>query len=103
MEEVLTRCAFTLASSAVRVYHSTMYLIGLGIESDLQKALDYFELSASQGNENAQYALELMYSNGWGVKQVDEKAAAYRAQRAERKPLMGEAVLIALKEKFAKA
>ena len=47
------------------------------MKRDYDKALEYFELSAKQGNSYAQYNSGMMYDHGHGVKVNNEKAKEY--------------------------
>lgn len=46
-----------------------MYQVGLGVEKDLVKAVNYYQQAASLGFSAAQYNLGLLYQSGLGVKQ----------------------------------
>ena len=46
-----------------------MYYNGLGVEKDYQKAKEWYEKAAAQGNARAQTNLGDMYYNGEGVSQ----------------------------------
>ena len=51
-----------------------MYLTGMDIDQDLEKALSYFEYSASKENAIGLYSLACMYENGQGVEADIDKA-----------------------------
>lgn len=51
-----------------------IYANGFGVEQNYQKAFEWFEQSANQGDIEALYNLGIMYQNGQGVKQDDKKS-----------------------------
>ena len=60
------------------------YISGnLGFEQDDKKAAYWFQLSADQGDEFAQYAIGIMYRDGNGVPQDKRKGMFYLKQAAE--------------------
>ena len=46
-----------------------MYYLGNGVRQDYQKARQWYEKAAVQGNSSAQFCLGLMYETGKGVRQ----------------------------------
>jgi len=54
-----------------------LYKLGEDIEKDYVRAVNWYELSAAQGNHNAMYNLGLMYQNGFGVKQNYDAAFSW--------------------------
>ena len=54
-----------------------IYHLGLGLEKDYQKAKEYYELSANQGNSYAQNNLGYLYCNGLGLEKDVKKAKYY--------------------------
>ena len=48
-----------------------MYETGTGVPKDYKKAIEYYTLSANQGNADAQNNLGNMYKNGRGVPKQD--------------------------------
>jgi TPR repeat protein/predicted acylesterase/phospholipase RssA len=53
------------------------YLLGIGVEKDEKKAIEYFEMAAKQGNINAQLSLGKCYLDGYGVEKDVKKAVQY--------------------------
>lgn len=58
-----------------------VYLKGLGVDKDYQKALECYKKGADIGHATAQHQLGYMYENGLGVK-VDNKLALEWYQKA---------------------
>ena len=58
-----------------------MYLTGHGIPQDLEKAVQYFNVSAQMKCSSGQYWLGICYLKGWGIYQ-DMNAAIYWLQQA---------------------
>ena len=58
------------------------HLLGIGVEKDYKKAMEWFMISAKDGNEFAQANIGLMYSDGKGVKQDYKKAAEWFSKSA---------------------
>lgn len=56
------------------------------METDVQKAMDWWEKSAELGNANALYNLGVMYINGHGVQQDTYKAIDYFTKAKELDP-----------------
>ena len=54
-----------------------VYSNGLGVGSDLQQAIHWYELAAKQGHIDAQYNLGVAYSTGKGVNSDNIKAAGW--------------------------
>ena len=50
---------------------------GAGVDQSYQRARELFELAASQGQADAQFALGCLYKDGQGVDQSYERAAEY--------------------------
>lgn len=61
----------------------TMFFKGLGTSVDKQKAVEYFEKSAEQGNQYAKRLLALEYLNGKNIKQNIEKGIAMLTECAD--------------------
>ena len=53
------------------------YLNGHGVIQDLKKAVEYFEISAKNGNSNSQYYLGYCYHFGKGISQDYTKAVEW--------------------------
>ena len=51
-----------------------MYLLGQGIDTDYDMALEWFNKAAAQGEHIAQYQLGVMYAEGKGVDQSNVQA-----------------------------
>jgi len=61
-----------------------MYLRGLGVAQDYQKAFKWFRLAAVQGFVDAQFNLGAMYTEGQGIPQdYGEAAKWYRLAAAQ--------------------
>jgi len=54
-----------------------MYENGRDVPQDDNKAVEYYQLSADQGNASAQFNLGRMYQTGRGIPQDDNKAVEY--------------------------
>jgi len=54
-----------------------MYEDGEGVDQSYQRAVELYELAATQGYAMAQYNLGIMYQEGQGVEQSYERAAEY--------------------------
>jgi TPR repeat protein len=59
-----------------------MYDNGLGVEQSYEKAFEYYEQAAQQGDTSAMAHLGVMYANGLGVDQSYERAVEYYEQAA---------------------
>lgn len=55
---------------------------GAGVEPNPTKAKEWFEKSAKQENDEAQYHLGLMYEKGFGVHVDNDKAAEWYERAA---------------------
>ena len=53
------------------------YYYGVGVDQSCQRAIELWELAASQGNPEAQYHLGIIYKDGEGVDQSYERAKEY--------------------------
>ena len=51
-----------------------MYNQGQGVRQDYQKAKEWYQKAANQGNATAQYNIGVMYAQGQGVRQDYRKA-----------------------------
>ena len=60
-----------------------MYLKGIGVEKDEEKASEWYEKSAKLNYAPAQYNLALMYFNGLGVEKDEEKAFEWYEKSAK--------------------
>ena len=58
-----------------------MYEISEGIARDLAKAATWYEQAARQGHAEAQLNLGVLFENGEGVPQSDERAAYWYSTR----------------------
>ena len=58
-----------------------MYEIGMGVDADLERAAQYFSEAAELGNEEAMYAIAVMYLTGTG-KPLDPDAGREWLQRS---------------------
>jgi len=56
-----------------------LYQYGLGVERDMDLAIEWFEKAAHQGQPDAQVAIGDLYKDGlWGAPDLEEAAAWYR-------------------------
>jgi TPR repeat protein len=53
-----------------------LYEKGLGVQRDMQQALNLYQSAAGKGNAEAQFLIGQMYEKGWGVNQ--DYTAAFR-------------------------
>ena len=60
-----------------------MYKFGHGVEESYEKAAEWFQKAAKQGDYRAQNDLGEMYQYGFGVEQSDEKAREWFQKAAE--------------------
>lgn len=60
-----------------------MFKKGQNIDQDLSEAARWYELSAKQGDADAQFSIAFMYDQGQGVSQCDELAAMWYQKAAE--------------------
>jgi len=56
--------------------------MGLGVSKNYEKAVEWYNKSAEQGNMQAQYNLGIMYEDGIGVPQSNEKAMEWYRKAA---------------------
>jgi TPR repeat protein len=68
---------------AAQFYMGRLTAMGLGVEQDLPKATEWFQLSAKQGHVEAQAVLGLHYMEGIGVAQSYAEAARWSTLAAE--------------------
>lgn len=61
-----------------------MYALGYGTEQDFQKAAEWYEKAAVDGNPFAAYALGCLYRRGQGVEKDEARAIAYFQAAAAR-------------------
>ena len=61
----------------------TMYRMGLGVEKDYAKAIEWYRKSAEQGDAFAQGNLGVMYRDGLGVEKDSAKAVGWFTKSAE--------------------
>ena len=59
-----------------------MYHHGQGVDVNYEKAFEWWEKAAKQGEAEAQYNLGSMYENGHGVDQDDSMAMRWYAKAA---------------------
>jgi TPR repeat protein len=71
-------------NAAAQFYMGRLTAMGLGVEQDLPKATEWFQLSAKQGYVEAQAVLGLHYMEGIGVAQSYAEAARWSARAAEK-------------------
>ena len=76
-----------------------MYLDGLGVEQDYEKALEYYQQAADMGLADALSDIGDLYRDGMGVEQSNEKAAEYYQKAVELGYADAQASLDALTEK----
>src|SRR5438067_11647048 len=50
---------------------------GESVNRSVRKSIDYFQMSANNGNATAMYNLGNIYYNGWGVTKDEEKGKKY--------------------------
>lgn len=80
-EEQYEQAALPLQLLALQGHQNAQFLLGLvysnglGVGSDLQQAIHWYELAAKQGHIDAQYNLGVAYSTGKGVNPDNLKAA----------------------------
>ncbi|OAV33951.1 tetratricopeptide repeat protein [Moraxella catarrhalis] len=60
-----------------------MYVEGLGVRQDYQKAVEWYTKAAGQGYAGAQFNLGLMYYKGLGVRQNKSTAKHYFGQACD--------------------
>jgi TPR repeat protein len=60
-----------------------MFKKGENIDQDVSEAARWYELSAKQGDADAQFSIAFMYDQGQGVSQCDELAAMWYRKAAE--------------------
>ena len=53
------------------------YANGIGVVTNLEKAVKYYSLAAAQGNRDAQYSLGECYAEGAGISRNHEEAVKY--------------------------
>ncbi len=59
-----------------------LYMLGVGVDKDTEQGIHWLELSANQGNDNAQYLLGNIYHYGSDNIEKDIKKAVYWYQKA---------------------
>ncbi len=69
--------------NAANVRLGLIYMHGNGIESDYEKAKDYFEMAADQNYPEGLYYVGQLYENGIGVDEDYEKAMEYYEKAAD--------------------
>jgi len=62
-----------------------MYHLGLGVDSNPEKAVLWYKKAASQGNAEAQFNLGIMYLDGIGVTENSAEALRWIARAAKQK------------------
>ena len=62
---------------------AVLFSLGIGVETNKERAAFLMRLAASQGYPNAQYALGAMYAAGDGVAKDRDEAARWYAKAAE--------------------
>lgn len=60
-----------------------MYMNGIGVELDTEKAFEYFNIAADNGSAKAQYYVGQMYENGISVEQDYSLALEYYLKAAD--------------------
>ena len=75
-----------------------MYYNGAGVEQDYEKAAEWIEKAAEQGNVKAQKTLGDFYLYGVGVEQDEEKAIEWYNRAAEQGDLEAYFVVEELKK-----
>ena len=65
-----------------------MFRLGLGIEIDIQKAIDYFKRAANLGNKNAKRTMALEYISGENVEQDIDKGIEMLTELADSGDIM---------------
>ena len=58
-------------------YLGAMYVLGLGVPSDISTAINWFDLAAKQGQVDAEFRLARIYDLGTGVPRDPAMAAKY--------------------------
>ena len=76
-----------------------MYYYGRGVEQDYNKAIEWYEKAAVNGNAAAQVSLGYMYDKGLGVAQDYDKAIEWYAKAAANGNTVAEASLIYMYDK----
>lgn len=66
-------------------YLGVMYQLGLGVEKDITKAVNYYKAATDKAYAPGQYNLGLLYYSGVGVKQNYEKAYNLFKKAAQQK------------------
>lgn len=61
-----------------------LYRQGIGVEQNINKALQFFISAASEGDRFAEYNLGYLYSKGLGLEQNAQKAMTYYMKAAEK-------------------
>mgnify|MGYP005848216583 CR=1 FL=1 len=60
-----------------------LFLFGLGIKKDYDRAIDHLEIASSRNNSEAKYLIGEMYRHGYGVEKDYNKAKEYYLAAAE--------------------
>lgn len=66
------------------------YFEGIGVEQNVQKAREYFEIAAERGSNGSNYFLGKIYYNGMGVQTNHVKAKEYFEKSAAEKNAFSE-------------
>lgn len=72
-----------LCGSRLQRHLGQMFEKGEDVDRDLSEAARWYELSAKQGDADAQFSIAFMYDQGQGVPQCDELAAMWYQKAAE--------------------
>lgn len=82
LENLISRAA-ALAEAKDQHALGVIYKDGLGVEADLDKAVEWLSKAAKQGYAKSQYHLGALYAKGMGVPKNHQEAARLYRQAAE--------------------